>query len=151
MRSNAGAGFGPHCRPHCAVPIIVPLYGLLAPVFRFKHLASLAGRAPIGGAREVALACFVVARLAAECVGARNDDDEADARATRGAGAKAWLGTLALPPVVRTPAALCVERTFSATPQALSRDIAGLALAAAAYLDLSSRAELDLLATTLAS
>jgi len=130
------------------VPTIVPAYGLLAPVFRFKHLASLAGRAPIGGAREVALACFVVARLAAECVGAT--DDDASARASRGAGAKAWLGTLALPAVVKTPAALCVERSISASAPQLARDVAGLAQAAAAYLDQPSRAELEALTAALA-
>lgn len=132
----------------CSVPTIVPLYGLLAPVFRFKHLASLAGRAPIGGAREVALACFVIARLAAECVGAT--DEGADARANRGAGAKAWLGTLALPTVVRTPAGSCVELTVAGATPALARDIATLARAAAAYLDVASRAELDALAASLA-
>ncbi len=131
------------------MPTIVPIYGLLTPVFRFKHLATLAGRAPIGGAREVALACFVVARLAAECVVIAADD--ADARANRGIGAKAWLGTLALPAPVRTPAGVCVERSMTGARTALSREISILAQAAAAYLDLPSRAELDALATSLAA
>src|SRR3954453_19876564 len=50
-----------------AVPVTLPPYALPTPVFRFRHLASLAGRAPIGGAREVALACFVAARLVSDC------------------------------------------------------------------------------------
>lgn len=131
------------------VPTIVPLYGLLSPVFRFRHLASLAGRAPIGGAREVALACFVVARLAAECVAP--SDADAEARATRSVGAKAWLGTLALPAAVRTPAAACVERSVTAARPALSREIANLSQAAAAYLDGPSRAELDTLTASLSA
>lgn len=131
------------------VPTIVPLYGLLSPVFRFKHLASLAGRAPIGGAREVALACFVVARLAAECIAA--SDADAETRATRSVGAKAWLGTLALPAAVRTPAAACVERSVTAARAALSREIATLSQAAAAYLDGPSRAELDALTASLSA
>src|SRR5215216_5312955 len=49
------------------VPVTLPPYALPAPVFRFRNLATLAGRAPIGGAREVALACFVAARLANDC------------------------------------------------------------------------------------
>lgn len=129
------------------MPTIVPLYGLLSPVFRFRHLASLAGRAPIGGAREVALACFVVARLAVECIGA--SDADADVRSNRGAGAKAWLGTLALPAVVRTPAAACVERSVGGARPALARELTTLSQAAAAYLDGPSRAELDALAASL--
>ena len=130
------------------VPTILPPYALLAPVFRFKHLATLAGRAPIGGAREVALACFVAARLAAEC--GLGSDDDVESRANRSAGAKAWLGTLALPAGVRTPAALCVERSAAGARLALSREISSLAQAAAAYLDVPSRAELDVLAASLA-
>ena len=49
------------------VPVTLPPYALPAPVFRFRNLATLAGRAPIGGAREVALACFVAARLVNDC------------------------------------------------------------------------------------
>ena len=130
------------------MPTLLPPYALLAPVFRFKHLATLAGRAPIGGAREVALACFVAARLAAEC--GLGSDDDAHARANRSAGAKAWLGTLALPAGVRTPANQCVERSAAGTRPALSREVAGLAQAAAAYLDVPSRAELDALVAALA-
>src|SRR6476659_6098372 len=85
----------------CRVPVMLPPYALSAPVFKFRHLATLAGRAPIGGAREVALACFVAARLAADCCDPALDLDE-PARAARCAGAKLWLGTIAIPSPVRT-------------------------------------------------
>jgi hypothetical protein len=43
---------------------LTPPYALEPLSFRFAALAALAGRAPIGGQREVALATYVVARLA---------------------------------------------------------------------------------------
>jgi hypothetical protein len=43
--------------------IQAPPYALETPVFRFKALVSHAGRAALGGDREIALACFAVARL----------------------------------------------------------------------------------------
>ena len=41
-----------------------PPYALAATPFRFPALASLAGRAALGGDREVALATYLAARLA---------------------------------------------------------------------------------------
>ena len=64
------------------VPVTLPPYALTAPVFRFRHLAALAGRAPIGGAREVALACFVAARLVSDCCDPALELDERGARRT---------------------------------------------------------------------
>ncbi len=123
------------------VPPTLPPFALSAPVFRFRHLASLAGRAPIGGAREVALACFVAARLAADSVAAQDDDPSG--RAGRCAGAKAWLGTLALPTAVRVAAANCAELSVGGDSGEVAREMAGLVVAATAYLDSHSRAELN--------
>jgi hypothetical protein len=39
----------------------LPPFALPPLSFPFRHLAALAGRAPIGGAREVALGCFLAA------------------------------------------------------------------------------------------
>ena len=122
-------------------------YALAAPSFRFRHLATLAGRAPIGGAREVALACFVAARLAHECTHAPDEDQEA--RAARCAGAKAWLGTLALPVAVRNPVIRCADLSVDGQSAPVAREIAALAIAAAAFLDPHSRAELDTLTSAL--
>ena len=129
------------------VPPTLPPYALSAPVFRFKHLASLAGRAPIGGAREVALACFVAARLAAEWT-ATLDDDPAG-RGGRCAGAKAWLATLALPATVRSSVVRCAELSIGGNAPELGRELAGLAQAATSYLDPQSRAELHALSAAL--
>jgi hypothetical protein len=134
------------------VPNSLPPYALSTPTFPFPHLASLAGRAPIGGSREVALACFVAARLAADCVvGAPELDDPG--RLARSAGARGWLGTLALPPALRTILLRCLESTAEAASASsrvvISRELTELASAGAGYLDGGSRSELESLASSL--
>ena len=137
--------FGP---PHhiSHVQSLLPPYALPSPTFPFPHLAGLAGRAPIGGAREVALACFVAARLAADCTGTGAD---VAGRTARSVGAKAWLGTLALPPVVRAPLFRCVESTAEGSARVVGQELAEVAAAGGAYLDPGSRLELDTLVATL--
>ena len=131
------------------VPVALPPYALPAPAFRFRNLATLAGRAPIGGAREVALACFVAARLASDCCDPMLVLDE-DARAARCAGAKGWLGTIAIPGPVRTPVAKLAEASANGHPEAIAPLVTALAKAAESFLDSPARAELDALAADLA-
>jgi hypothetical protein len=126
----------------------LPPYALAAPTFPFPHLAGLAGRAPIGGAREVALACFVAARLAAEC-GPGLADPADPARAARVVGAKGWLGTLALPTELRGPLIRCVESTAQGPARTVGQELSALAAVGAGYLDGGSRAELETLAAAL--
>lgn len=126
----------------------LPPYALAAPTFPFPHLAGLAGRAPIGGAREVALACFVAARLAVECTPGVADPDD-PARVARVAGAKVWLGTLTLPAELRVPLLRCLESTAQGPARAVAQELSALATVGAAYLDGASRAELDALAAML--
>jgi hypothetical protein len=130
------------------VPPLLPPYALAAPVFPFRHLAGLAGRAPIGGAREVALACFVAARLAADRL-VDGSEPHAPARVARSAGAKGWVGTLSLPTNVRGPVQRCMETSAEGSRSAVSRELGALAVAAASYLDPFSRAELETLAASL--
>jgi hypothetical protein len=130
------------------VPVPLPPYALAAPVFPFRHLAGLAGRAPIGGAREVALACFVAARLAAEGL-VDGDDAHAPARAARSSAAKGWVGTLALPAAVKGPLQRCLESSAEGSRATIGRELAALAAAATSYLDAPSRGELETLATSL--
>ncbi len=120
-------------------------YALLAPSFPFRHLAALAGRAPIGGAREVALGCFMVARLAAERGPAAAEHTE-EARQARAAGARSWLATLTLPATVRAPLARCIESSAKGSLAAVAREVAAVRSSCASYLDAASRAELDGLA-----
>ena len=131
------------------MPVTLPPYALPAPAFRFRNLAALAGRAPIGGAREVALACFVAARLVNDCCDPMLGLDE-EARAARCAGAKGWLGTIALPSPVRTPVARLAEASANGHPEAMAPLVTALAKAADSFLDPAARAELDALASTLA-
>jgi hypothetical protein len=128
--------------------VTLPPYALTTPVFRFRSLAALAGRAPIGGAREVALACFVAARLATDCCDPALDLDD-ESRAARCAGAKAWLGTIAIPAPVRTPVARCADASARADALTMAPLVAGLAKAAESFLDPASRAELEALAADL--
>ena len=119
----------------------LPPYALAATAFPFRHLAGLAGRAPIGGAREVALACFVAARLAADH---RAGDGEAEtARVSRCAGAKTWLGSLSLPAPVRASVTRCAEASAYGKREDMARELSALSQAASAFLDSPSRNELE--------
>ena len=131
------------------MPVTLPPYALPAPVFRFRHLAALAGRAPIGGAREVALACFVAARLVHDCCDPLLDLDD-EHRAARYSGAKAWLGTIAIPAPVRTPVAKLAEASANGRADTMAPLVSALARAADSFLDPAARAELDALAASLA-
>ena len=130
------------------VPVTLPPYALAAPVFRFRNLAALAGRAPIGGAREVALACFVAARLVDDCCDPALHLDE-EARAARCTGAKGWLGTIAIPAPVRAPVAKLAEASANGHPESMAPLVKALAKAADSFLDPAARAELDALASRL--
>ncbi|HEX9483853.1 MAG TPA: hypothetical protein VF929_04705 [Gemmatimonadaceae bacterium] len=129
------------------MPLTLPPYALASPTFRFRHLANLAGRAQIGGAREVALACFVAARLAADA--GNGAEEGASGRTTRSTAARAWLGTLTLPTPVRSSAARCAESSAGGRTGTLARELTGLMQAAAAYLDAPARHELEVLAASL--
>jgi hypothetical protein len=51
--------------PYIRPPVTAtPPYTIAHPTFGFPELATFAGRAALGGAREVALAAFMIARLA---------------------------------------------------------------------------------------
>ncbi|MDB4881073.1 MAG: hypothetical protein JWL60_2519 [Gemmatimonadetes bacterium] len=136
-------------RAHHIPPVhtALPPFALPPIAFPFRQLAGLAGRAPIGGAREVALGCFLAARLAAERLGPEPMSEVA--RASREAGCRGWLGTLALPAPVRVPLARCLEAAASGSVPDLAKALRLLSAAATEYLDPSARAELDLLVTQL--
>lgn len=69
--------------------------------FPFPHLAAMAGRAGMGGPREIAVACLVVAHLVREscCAGSALSEEQ---RQHRAQGARQWLASAAVPPGVRT-------------------------------------------------
>lgn len=124
-----------------------PLPYALEPLrFPFPALAALAGRLPLGGGREVALAALLTARLAqGVTTGAGLSPTE---RAARAAGAKVWLASLALPATTRVPFVRCVDAT-TGTPGQLAGALRSLVAAAGAHLDGPSVQELDRLARQL--
>lgn len=123
-----------------------PPYALSSTTFRFAALAGLAGRAPIGGQREVALAAYVAARLADDVLADRGLSPAT--RAERAGHARHWLSTLALPATLRPVFALSVDA--SAGEQAgVAAAMRGVIAAAATFLDSPARQELEQLAASL--
>ncbi|MES2523715.1 MAG: hypothetical protein V4617_13500 [Gemmatimonadota bacterium] len=123
-------------------------YGLEPLGFPFPSLALLAGRLPLGGGREVALAALMTARLAASMRGA--DALSAQDRTTRASAAKIWLASLALPANTRVPFVRCIDATTGSALQAAGA-LRSLLAAASTHLDGVSVAELDRLARQLST
>lgn len=134
------------------VPAPLPPHALPAPAFRFRQLACCAGRLPIGGAREVALAAFVAARLLADAANVGDGALELSvaSRAARCSGAKAWLGALALPAPIRASVLRCAETSAESAKSAMAAELATLNALVQPYLDAGACSELDSLATLLA-
>ena len=129
-----------------AVPQLPP-YALETPRFRFRALAALAGRSPLGGEREVALATLLAARLA---VGASSPQLLPQAvRVTRANGARAWFAALALPVALRQPLARLIDATASVKGDGVEPALRAVIDAGAPQLDASAMAELRELARVL--
>lgn len=130
-------------RPATYIPIVRPSrppFALDVPGFPFPSLAKLAGRAPLGGPREIALAAFVCARLSDPDI---NRALSVDGRRARAAGAKRWLGTLAIAEPMKSAFSELIASVDggSGTTAAVRRVIE----VTGSILDAGSRAELDLL------
>ena len=94
-----------------------PPYALAAPLFRFRALAALVGRSPLGGEREIALATLMAARLV---VGALPPQPlPQGVRIMRANGARVWLAALALPAPLRQSLARLVDATTSVDREGL--------------------------------
>ena len=122
-------------------------YSLSELCFPFPALASLAGRLPLGGGREVALAALLVARLAS---GLRAPDVIAfEDRKSRAGAARVWLASVALPSNTRTPFARAVDATGGTALHAAGA-IRSLIAAAGGHLDDAALGEMEKLARDLA-
>jgi hypothetical protein len=73
-------------------------FALETPTFSFKALASLAARAPIGNARDIAIVAFSTARMADEV---RPGGLSVEDRQARAAAARRWISTIALAEPIR--------------------------------------------------
>jgi hypothetical protein len=112
--------------------------------FRWRALATLAGRQPIGGDREIALGCLMAARLAAGGIG--ESPMPAAVRGERSVAARAWLASLTVPPPIRAALLRVAEASGREDAAELASAVRALAAVATAHLDASSRMELERLA-----
>jgi hypothetical protein len=132
---------------HASTIATQPLpFGLEPLSFPFPALASLAGRLPHGGGREVALAALTCARLA---IGAAHESAlTAASRTSRATAAKVWLASVALPSSARAPLARCIEASTGPV-HAVAAALRALIAATSPHLDGASVEELELLARRL--
>ncbi|MDO8501241.1 MAG: hypothetical protein Q7S20_05325 [Gemmatimonadaceae bacterium] len=124
-----------------------PPFAIATPTFRFRALASHAGRAALGGDREVALACFAAARLGAGMLPPfmlAPGDAAARAMSTRN-----WLASLALPGPARAALNATIDAMASGNRKASGHALTGLLTVVAPQLDQLSATELRELADEL--
>ena len=117
-----------------------PPFALGTPVFRFKALASHSGRASLGGDREIGLACFAVARLAAGLLPPyllAPGDLTARIAATR-----QWLSSLTLSNSARSAAVAVIDAVASGNRRSVVPALSSLIEASVRQLDQASVAEL---------
>jgi hypothetical protein len=127
----------------------LPRYSLEEPVFPFPALAAAAGRATLGGPREVTLVCLMAARLAAALVDTFEIAPEQHRE--RAERARQWSATLVVPGDVRAMLMRVIELAGRSDRAAAAAALDDLSAAASAQLDESSRAELRSVATKLLS
>jgi hypothetical protein len=125
-----------------------PPYALVTPAFPFRALAALAGRATLGGTRELLVGALLMARLADACAGPHPlTTPQRRARAT---AARAWLASLTVPAAVRAVFSRVMEATAGDDRRALAEAWDGMVSLVTPSLDMPSRAELRRLALALA-
>jgi len=121
----------------------LPRFALVTPVFRFRALTALSGRAALGGDRETLVACLQLARL---CSGILPPYEMSGVVVVeRTENTKQWLSSLAVPSGIRSTAfgILGALNGFDRARCAIA--FVDLVKAAAAQLDDASRAELNAL------
>lgn len=121
------------------------LYALEPVVFPLPMLAASIGRAPLGGPREVALACFLVGRLVRDAIYAGDVLSTAQ-RKSRAHGAKHWLGSVALPGTVRSALIRLADASVAPDSSAIRAALESVMAVTANQLDPAARLELGRLA-----
>jgi hypothetical protein len=120
-------------------------YSLEPTAFPFPALARLAGRAPLGGQREIVLACFLVARAVVDA--ASPDDvlsvEQRDARAKEVAD---WLTASTIPVPVKGALATLLEVARNDVGGSLVAALDSVMTVTANHLDPAARLELGRLA-----
>jgi len=124
-------------------------YSLEPTAFPFPALATMAGRAPLGGPREIALACFLVGRIVNESTSV-DGPLSPEQKNARTLGAKHWLGAAAIPTPVRTALARLAECSAADDRGATKAALDSVMTVTASHLDSAARLELGRLAQTIA-
>ena len=120
------------------MPGHAPPYALDSFAFTLPALASCAGRAPVGGDRELTLGVWMSARLALAMLPPISLSPVE--RTLRADKAKNWLGSLTVP----QPARLAFLRAFDATatyPMQAADALAELATTVTGHIDAASQQE----------
>jgi hypothetical protein len=123
-------------------------YSLEPTLFPFPALASMAGSAPLGGPREIALACFLVARIAGDAADGTILTEEQ--RRERAQSARQWLGTASIPVPVKTALVLLAEAAGQSDRNAMKSALDSVMTVTANQLDSGPRLELGRLAQAIA-
>lgn len=121
----------------------LPRFALTTPVFRFRALTALSGRASLGGDRETLVACLQLARLFAGILPPYEMSRELVVERTE--NTKQWLSSLAVPNGIRSTAfgIFGALNGFDRARSAVA--FIDLVKAVSAQLDEASRAELNAL------
>lgn len=124
-------------------------YSLEPCTFAFPALASLAGRAPLGGPRELALSCFLVGRIVRDAL-SYEDVLTAEQLQYRIQGAKHWLGSAAIQAPVRSALVRLVEASSTRDSSSIRTTFEAVMTVTANQLDQGARLELLRLAQAVA-
>lgn len=119
-------------------------------MFSFPALATLAGRAPLGGPREVALSCFLVGRIVRDCI-LTNQGFATEQVEHRAAAAKHWLGSVAIQASVRNALSRLVDACAAHDAAAVRSALDGVIGVTANTLDQGARLELARLSQIIAA
>lgn len=126
-----------------------PPYALSGTEFPFRALALLAGRAPLGGAREAAMATLLAARMAEGMVAPLHLPSAA--RRLRAEAAKHWLSSVSLGGPVRAAVSRVFEISATEDPGLAAMAIGRVTEVTAPHLDRGARLELERLVARLRS
>jgi hypothetical protein len=121
----------------------LPRFALVTPVFRFRALTTLSGRASLGGDRETLVACLQLGRL---CAGILPPYElSRDVVLERTENTKQWLSSLAIPSGIRSTAFGIFGALSGLDRARCAIAFTDLVKAAQGQLDEASRAELNAL------
>jgi hypothetical protein len=120
-----------------------PRFALATPVYRFRALTALSGRASLGGDRETLVACIQLGRLCAGLLSPYEMSREMMHERTE--NTKQWLSSLAVPTGIRSTAFGIFGALNGFDRARLGEAFLDLVKAASGQLDEASKAELNAL------